>query len=61
MGEEGCVGGLEGGLRMLENHLWTANAGELSAGEEEGEFGVESRVSDLLRLCFADLVRISPL
>lgn len=45
---------LEGGLRMLENHPWNCDAGDGSAG-------VSTNDSDLLRLCFADLVSISPL
>lgn len=44
------------GLRMLENQLWTAEAGD----ESEGEVGTWG-VSDLVRLCLVDLVRISPL
>lgn len=39
---------------MFVNHFWTA--------EEEDESSVaESRDSDLLRVCFADFDRISPL
>lgn len=42
---------------MLENHLWTAEAGDDGL---EGEVGI-SMVSDLLRLCLADFDKISPL
>lgn len=48
--------GAEEGLRMLENHLWTAEAGD----ESDGEVGT-SVVSDVFRLCMADFDRISPL
>lgn len=52
---------MELGLRMLENHLCTAEAGEISAGDagDVGESG--SGTSDLFRECLADLDRISPL
>lgn len=49
-------GGLAG-LRMLENHLWTAEAGDMSSGVVVAV----AVVSEFLRLCFADLERISPL
>lgn len=42
---------------MFENHCWTCNAGDGS----EGELGMLSNDSDLLRLCFADFASISPL
>ena len=51
----GSVCGI-GGLRMLENQLWTAEAGDKSCGVV-----VAVVVSEFLRLCFADLERISPL
>jgi hypothetical protein len=51
-----CVG--LAGLRMLENHLWTAEAGDKSCG---CGVVVAVVVSEFLRLCFADLERISPL
>ena len=44
------------GLRMLENHFWIADAGDSSASD--GEY---KSACDLLRLCFADFERISPL
>jgi hypothetical protein len=50
-----CVGLV--GLRMLENHLWTAEDGDKSGVVVV----VERVVSEFLRLCFADLERISPL
>lgn len=50
-----CVGLV--GLRMLENHLWTAEAGDKSSVVVV----VERMVSEFLRLCFTDLERISPL
>lgn len=43
-----------GVLRMLENHLWTAEAGDSPAVGSGG-------VSDLLRRCCSDFDRISPL
>jgi hypothetical protein len=50
-----CVGLV--GLRMLENQLWTAEDGDKSGVVVV----VERVVSEFLRLCFADLERISPL
>lgn len=44
---------------MLENQLWPAEAVDKSVGES-GESQVV-KVSDLLRLCFVDFDRISPL
>lgn len=54
--------GLELGLRMWENHLWTADAGDDSAGDT-GEVGPSNNnTSDLFPVCLlADLDRISPL
>lgn len=53
LGESYC--GLESeGLRMSENHLWTAEAGD-------GSEVAVSNSSELLRLCFADFNRISSL
>lgn len=49
------------GLRMLENHFCTADAGEKSCGESGG-VGVSFRTSELFRLCFAVVLdSISPL
>ncbi len=61
-GVEGSDGvGLEG-LRMLENHFWTAEAGDDSEGVVvDGVVVVVLREPELLRVRFADLVRISPL
>lgn len=44
------------GLRMLENHFWTADAGDTSEG-----MAAAPTLSDLFRLCSADFERISPL
>lgn len=53
LGESYC--GLESeGLRMSENHLWTAEAGD-------GSEVAVSNSSESLRLCFADFNRISSL
>lgn len=49
-----------GGLRILENHLWTAAAGDSSEGEESGASRV-LKDSDLLRECPVDFDMISPL
>lgn len=55
-------GGLEGGgagldgLRMLENHFWTADAGDTS----DATAGPPMH-SELFRLCLADFERISQL
>lgn len=61
-GVEGSDGvGLEG-LRMLENHFWTAEAGDDSEGVVvDGVVVVVLREPELLRVRFADLVRFSPL
>lgn len=43
------------GLRMLENHFWTADAGDSSSD------GGSRMTWELLRLCLADFDRICPL
>ena len=66
-GSDGGVGLLLEGLRMLENHFWTAEAGDESEGV--GVVGVIVVVvvlrlsKEVLRVCFAfaDFERISPL
>lgn len=49
-----------GGLRILENHFWTAEAGEMSTGGG----GWSEKDSELVRVwvwvCLADFDRISP-
>lgn len=55
-GGQSRIGG--GGLRTWVNHLWTEEAGD--ADGSEGEVSI-SMASDLLRLCFADFDKISPL
>lgn len=56
-GEGGVDVGSVGFVRMLENHFWTAAAGDWSAEAVVVDVSVET---DLLRVCF-DLFRISPL
>lgn len=61
-GSDGGVGLLLEGLRMLENHFWTAEAGDDSEGVVvDGVVVVVLREPELLRVRFADLVRFSPL
>ena len=63
-GSDGGVGLLLEGLRMLENHFWTAEAGDESEGVGVVVVVVVLRLSkEVLRVCFAfaDFERISPL
>ena len=63
-GSDGGVGLLLEDLRMLENHFWTAEAGDESEGVGVVVVVVVLRLSkEVLRVCFAfaDFERISPL
>lgn len=63
-GMGGGVGSEGVGLRMLENHFWTAEAGEMSAAGSGGVESVKAAIWEFfgvwLLLFFADFVSISP-